>query len=269
MVAGLFVVAAACSSSGVTTPVSTASDLVVTSDIAMAAADGAAEDVDVMTGMNGAPGNISADVGGGIANSLGSWRPGLTGCTFASGSFTCPDTLRNGLHVTRVVTLLNAAGGTMSAYDSLLTASIHIVADISGDRTHGPWSATVARHHDITVTGLAGTETSRTFNGSGNETVSQSRVLRNDSTRSYTITGTSTITNVVMPVRSTDGGNGWPTSGTITRTMTVTLTSGPNAGKTETKTMTITFDGTSTPSGSIDGHTFTIDCTNHTATPRS
>ena len=265
--AGVVLAAAACSSDTSTPPAT--NDLVVTSDVAMAAADGVAEDVDVMTGMNGNIGNLSMGAGGSYANGMGSWRPGLSGCTFAAGSFTCPDTLRNGLNVTRVVTLLDASGATQSAYDSLLTASIHIVADISGDRTHGPWSATVARHRDITVTGLAGTETSRTVNGTGNETVSQSRVTASGGTRSYTMTGASTITNVVMPVRSADGGNGWPVSGTITRTMTITLTSGPNAGKTETRTMTVTFDGTSTPSGSIDGHTFTINCANHTATPRT
>lgn len=267
MAAGLFIVAAACSSTDMTTSDTTAaSDLVVTSDVAADAADGFAEDVDVMTGMDGRIGNISADVRGAFFLSLGGWRPGLTGCTFVGGVFTCPDTLRNGLNVSRVVTLKDAAGDTESVYDSLLTASINIIADISGDRTHGPWSATVARHREINITGLAGIETTRAVNGTGNETVSQSRVTRNDSTRSYTIVGSSVITNVVMPVRSSDGGNGWPISGSITRMLTITLTSGPNAGKTETRTITLTFDGTSTPTASVNGQQFTIDCVNHTAT---
>ncbi len=266
--AGLFIVAAACSSTDMTTSDTTAaSDLVVTSDVAADAADGFAEDVDVMTGMDGRIGNISADVRGAFFLSLGGWRPGLTGCTFVGGVFTCPDTLRNGLNVSRVVTLKDAAGDTESVYDSLLTASINIIADISGDRPHGPWSATVARHREINITGLAGIETTRAVNGTGNETVSQSRVTRNDSTRSYTIVGSSVITNVVMPVRSSDGGNGWPISGSITRTLTITLTSGPNAGKTETRTITLTFDGTSTPTASVNGRQFTIDCVNHTAAP--
>lgn len=267
LAAGMFIVAAACSSTDMTTSDTTAaSDLVVTSDVAADAADGFAEDVDVMTGMDGRIGNISANVRGAFFLSLGGWRPGLTGCTFVGGAFTCPDTLRNGLNVSRVVTLKDAAGDTESAYDSLLTASINIIADISGDRTHGPWSATVARHREINITGLAGIETTRTVNGTGNETASRSRVTRNDSTRSYTIVGSSVITDVVMPVRSSDGGNGWPISGSITRTLTITLTSGPNAGKTETRTITLTFDGTSTPTASVNGQQFTIDCVNHTAT---
>ncbi len=260
MVAGMFVVAAACSSSDTTSGL-TSGDATVTADVATAAADGFAEDVDVMTGMDGNVGNGAADMMG-----PGSWRPGLTGCSFAGGMFTCPDTLRNGLSVTRTLAFTDGSGAAQSAYDSLLTASINIVADISGSRTHGPWTATVDRHRNLTFTGLLGTETTRTVNGTGNETVSNSRVTKNDSTRSYSIVGSSTITNVVLPVR-TDGRNGWPISGTITRTMTVTFTSGPKTGQTVTKTMTVTFDGTSTPMGSIDGQQFMIDCVIHTAAP--
>jgi hypothetical protein len=267
IVAGIFVVAAACSSTDMTSSGTTsATDLAITSDAADAAADGFAEDVDVMTGMDGRIGNISADGGSGSLIGPFGWRPGLTGCSFANGAFTCPDTLKNGLNVSRVVTFKDAAGETETAYDSLLTASIGIVADISGDRTHGPWTATVARHRELDITGLAGIETTRTVNGNGHETVSSSRVTRNDSTRSYSIVASSVITDVVMPVRM-DGGNGWPISGTITRTMTITITSGPNTGKTETRTFTLTFDGTSTPTARVNGQNFIIDCVNHTAAP--
>ena len=265
MVAGMFVVAAACNSSDTTG--STGTDPVVTADVAAAAADGFAEDVDVMTGMDGSVGNVGFNVSGAFLSGPGDWRPGLTGCHLSGGVFTCPDTLRNGLDVSRVITFKDASGATQAAYDALLTASINIVAEISGSRTHGPWTATVARHRDITFSGLAGTETSRTVNGTGSESVSDSRVARNDSTRTYTVVGSSIITNVVLPVRANDGGNGFPTSGTITRTLTVTFTSGPRAGQTFTKTMTITFNGTSSVTGSIDGSTFTIDLSAHTATP--
>jgi hypothetical protein len=266
VLAGLTAVAfAACNSSDTmndTTPLDNTS---INADVASAAADGFAEDVDVMVGMDGRVGNTSTDA---MLLGPGGYRPHLTGCSFANGAFTCPDTNRAGLTITRTITLLDASGATQSAYDSVTTASIHIVADIAGDATHGPWSATVARHRDLTVTGLAGAETSRTVNGTGNETVSRSRVTRNDSTRSYDIAGNSTITDVVMPVRSGDGGNGWPTSGTITRTMTITLTSGQNAGKTVTRTVTITFNGTSSATASVDGSSFTIDLEGHTAVAR-
>lgn len=260
LVAGLVVAAAACSG-GDSTGLAT-DDATITADISNAAADGIAEDVDVMVGMDGTIGH-SANLSGNLEGP-GDYRPGLTGCTFANGSFTCPDTLRNGLSVTRTITLLDAQGQSESAYDPLLTASIHVVADISGDRTHGPWTATVTRHRDFTISGLAGTETTRTVNGTGNENVSNSRDTRNP--RAYNLVCSSLVTNVVLPVRSSDGGNGWPVSGTINRTCTITVTAGPNAGKTTTRTVTITFDGSSTPTATINGAPFTIDLAAHTAT---
>jgi hypothetical protein len=261
MIAGLFVVAAACN--GGDTTGTTADDATITADISSVVADGIAEDVDVMVGMDGTIGH-SANLNSASLEGPGDYRPGLTGCTFAGGSFTCPPTLRNGLTVTRTITLLDADGQTESAYDPLLTASIHIVADVTGDVTHGPWTATVNRHRDFTISGLAGTETTRTVNGTGNETVSHSRDT--DNPRAYNLTCSSVVTNVVMPVRASDGGNGWPISGTITRTCTVTVTAGPNTGKTTTRTVTITFNGTSTPDANINGTTFTIDLASHTAT---
>ncbi|MGH7581980.1 MAG: hypothetical protein ACREL5_01990 [Gemmatimonadales bacterium] len=264
--AGALVLAAACSSDSTTTT-GTTDDTTITADLAPVLADGVADDVDLMAGMDGGVGNIAGAPG--VFASLsgpGKWRPHLTGCTFADGSFTCPATRANGLTVTRTITFLDGNGQPMDAYDSLLTASIHVVAEISGDKTHGPWSATVDRHRDFTITGLLGTETTRTVNGTGNGTVSRSRSTAN--ARSYDLTCSSTITNVVFPVRSDDGGNGWPESGTISRTCTITVTAGPNAGKTITRTVVITFDGPSTPSGTIDGTPFMFDLTARSAAKR-
>ena len=265
LVAGLLVLGAACSSDTTTTGTSN-DDATITADVASVAADGFAEDVDMIGGMDGSTGNVLASTSGSyIMNPPGGRGPSLTGCSFAGGSFTCPPVTRNGLTVTRVITLFDADGVPQSAYDSLTTASIHVVADIAGDVTHGPWSATVVRHRDFTITGLAGTETTRTANGTGNESVTKSRVTKNDSTRSYDITGSSVITDVVFPVRASDGGNGWPVSGTITRNLSITLTSGPHAGRTTTRTVTITFNGGSSATGTVDGTQFTMDLAAHTA----
>ncbi len=264
--AGLLVLGAACSSDNTTTGSNTSDDAAITSDVASAAADGFAEDVDMMGGMDGGIGNALS--GSDNLVSPGGNRPSLTGCSFAGGSFTCPPVTKNGLTVTRTITLFDATGATQSEYDSLTTASIHVVADLAGDVTRGPWAATVARHRDFTITGLAGTETTRTANGTGNETVSKSRVTQNDSTRSYDITGSSLIHDVVFPVRASDGDNGWPLSGTITRNLTITLTSGPHAGRTTTRTVVITFNGDSAPTGTVDGTSFTMNLAAHTATKR-
>jgi len=264
--AGALVLGMACSSDNTTTG-STSDSTTITSDIAPEMADAFADDVDLMSGMDGTTGNIAGapaafeDLFG-----PGGFRPHLTGCTFANGSFTCPATRANGLNVTRTITFYDEGGQTQDHYDSLLTASIHVVAEISGDKSNGPWSATVDRHRDFTITGLLGTETTRTVNGTGNETVSRSRSTAN--TRSYDLSCSSTVTDVVFPVNSSNGSNGWPVSGTITRTCTVTVTGGPNDGKTYTRTVTITFDGTSSPSGTINGTPYTFDLAARAATKR-
>jgi hypothetical protein len=262
MIAGLLVLAAACSSTDNSTGTS-ADDAQINSDISAAAADGFAEDVNVISGMDGQVGSAASINGGADIMGRGGWRPGLTGCSFVGGEFNCPSVTKNGLTVTRTITLLDGSGQPESAYDSLLTASIHVVADINGDRTNGPWTATVDRHRDFTVTGLLGTETTRTVNGTGNETVDRSRDTENP--RAYNLTCNSTITDVVLPVR-TDGGNGWPVSGTITRTCTITETAGPNTGRTVTRTITITFGGSSSVTANIGGTTFTINLSSGSAT---
>jgi hypothetical protein len=265
---GLLVLVAACSSSmnDTTGTTTLGTDAGITADMASVAADGFSEDVDVMAGMDGGIGNLGASLMAG-ANEMGQggWRPGVSGCSFASGKFTCPDTLKNGLNVARTITFQDSSGTAETAYDSLLTASIHVLADISGDRTNGPWTATVARHRDFTFTGLLGTETSRTVNGTGSETVTRSRLTRNDSTRTYNITASSTVSGVTLPVKS-NGANGYPTGGTITRTMTATIVTGPDSGRTVTRTVTITFDGTDHPSGQINGNGFTFDLPGRLAT---
>lgn len=265
MIAGMVVAAAACSG-GDTTSTNLATDASITADISNAAADGIAEDVDVMAGMDGTIGNSMPGLNASLELGPGDFRPGLTGCNFSAGSFRCPAATRNGLTFTRTVTFLDAGGQAQTSFDPLLTASIHVVADVSGDVTHGPWTATVTRHRDFTISGLLNVETTRTVNGSGNETVDNSRATTNP--RAYNLTCSSVVTNVVLPVRTTDGGNGWPVSGTITRTCTINVTAGPNAGKTTTRTVTITFNGTSTPTATINGTPFTIDLSGHTAAPR-
>lgn len=258
LAAGLLCFAAACSSSPTG---STSLDAAASLDAAIISADGTAEDVDVMTGMDGGVGNLTGSpllsFGASILNPP-TGRPGFTGCSFASGAMRCPAENRAGLTVNRVVTLFDAQGAVQTAYDEQTTASIHIVASVSGDISHGPWTATVSRSRDFTITGLAGTETSRTVNGSGTEDVSRSRLTEGGETRSYTVAGTFTVSNVVYPVR-TPGVDPWPTSGTITRTMVMTRTSGPNTGGAVTRTVVITFNGTSTPDATVNGVAFTLD----------
>jgi hypothetical protein len=160
---------------------------------------------------------------------------------------------------TRSVTFYDADGNVQSAYDSLTTASIHFTLDVSRQVTRDTWSASVARSRDMTVSGLEGHETTRTFNGSGTETVSRSRTASDGTESSYDMAGTFTYEDVIVPVPGSE--SPWPLSGTITRHMTVNVVNGPNGDRTRDVTVVVTFDGTSTATATVNGRTIQIDLT--------
>jgi hypothetical protein len=160
---------------------------------------------------------------------------------------------------TREVTFYDADGNEQDHYDPLTTASIHVVFEVSGEVTRDTWSASVDRTRDMTISGLEGQETTRTFNGSGEETVSRSRTTSDGAERSFDMSGSFSIEDLVVPVPGSE--NRWPLSGTITRDLTVTVVNGPNGDETKTVRVVVTFDGTSTATAVINGETTQIDLT--------
>jgi hypothetical protein len=158
---------------------------------------------------------------------------------------------------TRTRTFFDANGQEQEAYDSLTTASVHVVVDIGGDVSRGPWSGSLSRTRDMTVTGLLGAETTRTFNGSGSESVSRSRTLDDGSEASFDMDGTFTQSNVVVPVPGSEPR--YPRSGTVTRTMKVSVVNGPQGDVTRDVTVVITYDGDNTATAVVNGETTEID----------
>ncbi len=256
LILALFAVAACSSDNDVTGP---ASGTTVAFDLATIASDAVAEDVDIMAGMDGEIGLLtgSALVVDGIPG-----RPTVSGCNFNAGRFACPPRNQQGLTLDRTVTFLDALGASQVAYDAETTASIQLSVRIMGDVTRGNWTGTVDRSRELTITGLAGTETTRTVNGSGTESVSGSRHSGNsgngngngNTTRSYDLEGTVVISDVVMPVRG-DGVAPWPLSGTITRVVTIT----PDAGSPVTRTVVVTFNGSANVPATVNGEAFTLN----------
>ena len=155
------------------------------------------------------------------------------------------------------VQFFDAAGNAQSGFDALTTASIHIVNEMSGEFSRGNWTAEISRSRDMTISGLAGEETSRTANGSGSEEVARSQHLDDGGVRSYDMSGESTIENVVHGVPRE--GNPWPLSGTITRQMTVKVVNGPNGDRTVERTAVVTFNGTQFVTMTVNGETFDVD----------
>jgi hypothetical protein len=156
---------------------------------------------------------------------------------------------------TRSVTFYDSAGNVQTYYDPLTTDSIRFVLEVSGSVARDNWSASIDRTREMTISGLLGQETTRTFNGTGNETISRSRTDTLGTT-TYNMTGSFTVDSVVVPVPGSTPR--WPLSGTITHDLTVTV-SGPNGNQTKSVTAVITFDGTSTATAVINGQTMQID----------
>ena len=138
---------------------------------------------------------------------------------------------------------------------------------LGGTRGGAPWSVT--RHHarDYTVSGLAGAETSRTWNGTGTSADTASHGGERG-TRTYVSTGSHVATNVVFLVPRSAGR--WPQSGTIERTVagSATVTPVGEAPRTRAfaRTVRVTFDGDATAAVSVTGPDGTRTCTLDLAT---
>ena len=158
---------------------------------------------------------------------------------------------------THTATFYDADGNEQEARDPLTTASIHLVIESSHEFSRDSWSGTGTRSRDLLITGLEGEETTRTVNGTGSSAVTRSRHTDADGTRTYDMSSTSVIEDVVHPVPRTD--DAWPLSGTITRNVTINVINGPDGDVTKTRTVVITYNGTNLPTMTVDGEPFEVD----------
>jgi hypothetical protein len=158
---------------------------------------------------------------------------------------------------TRQVSFLDADGNEQEGYDPLTTATVLAVMEVDGSVERPTWSASVARSRTLTVSGLEGEETTRTFDGTGTQEILRARGSEDGAERTFDLTGSSTTTGVVVPVPGS--ASRWPLSGTIRRSVTVTATGGPDGEVTRSVEVTVTFDGDETATATVDGETFEID----------
>jgi hypothetical protein len=220
-------------------------------DVATVVGDAVAEDVSLIRMHEGAFGVPTFD-----ASFTGEWR---NDCTYSptTGRFTCPVRTRDGRTISRSYQLLDASGRPQAAYDPVTTASANFVSTISGSVARGGFSATFSRQRNITVTGLAGSETQHTINGTGSSSTTRSRHTADGVTRSYSMTSTDAIVNVVIAFPRTQGS--WPLSGTITRQVTFSGQSTAGHARSGTRTATVTFNGTQFVPLVVGDRTFTLD----------
>lgn len=233
---GALLAVAACDNGGtVTAPENFTEQL--DAAVAVVAADAALEDLTAMNDM--------MPVGAFAA-------PGMRGGPGGMGMG-----VRDNLVRERSVAFFDAQDNEQDDYDALLTASIHYTMSMEGAISRDGFEASLSRSRDMWVTGLAGTETTRTFNGTGTESHSSTRVIDDLGTRTFSMEGTATISDVVRAVDR--NAQPWPLSGTITRHLVVTIGNGPNGDETRDRTVTITFDGTQYARLVVDGEEYEVD----------
>lgn len=234
----------------------TAATPLLDADVATVIADNTGDDVDMMR----EPVIFVTLPFGGVGLIPGNGDLNPANCTYNSGTqrLDCPVVTRGGsLSITRSYAFWDAANAPQDHYDAQLTATANIQTHVEGDRTGESWSASVVRDRDLTVTGLAGSETQRTWNGTGSSSATHSRHNDSGEERSYNISCTLTVTDVVVPVPHAD--ERFPLSGSITHHCTVSFVGGPRDGQTVERTGTVTFDGTRTGSVRIGARRFDID----------
>jgi len=150
----------------------------------------------------------------------------------------------------RTVTFYDAAGNVQTNCHPETTASMHVVSHLTREVTHTFWSAEIERQRDMTVTGLEGTETERTWTGTSSGTVKRSAHPEGLALRTYDMTSSAVITNVVRGVPRAD--HPYPLSGTITRTINAVITV-DGVEEVRNVVVTITFDGNNTATMTVDG----------------
>ncbi|HEV8218086.1 MAG TPA: hypothetical protein VGP95_19675 [Gemmatimonadaceae bacterium] len=216
-------------------------------------------------GPGGGPGFGLGFMGGGLGGlffggDLFHFR-GDGNCAFSSstGLVTCTGNTRDGLTVTRVSSYKNAAGQAQEKIDST-TNTIATTTTVKGTATRRDSSTSVVDETSSqTVTGLAKGSTQRTINGASAGSESTTGKSDQGAFTSKRVAG-DTVTNVVIPV-STSSGPSYPTSGTVVRSISVTVTLSGQAATTHSRREVVTYDGSATAKVVITQDGTTQNCT--------
>jgi hypothetical protein len=205
-------------------------------------------------------------IGDGFGNGFGRGRGdgdliGVCIYSASTGRISCDPFSSRGLTVTRSAAYQDVNGNSQSAFDTLTTNSINVQVTVAGTRIrHDNDTSVVNDASDRTVAGLVPSSTARTINGTsrGSENISGT-----DSTGHFTaarLAGDTTV-NVVIPKPSSGNQHPYPTAGTVTRSMQVTLTRDGQSPTTTTRREVVTYDGSTTAKIVITQDGTTKNCT--------
>ena len=157
---------------------------------------------------------------------------------------------------TRSVTFYDVEGQEQAGYDPLTTASIHLAHEVEGTVVRELFTAEVARSRDMTVSGLEGEESERTWTGTGRGTLVRSGALDDGSKRVHSAETAFVFEDVVVPIPGVEPG--YPISGTIRRSLTLTRVT-PDGTRSREVQVVITFDGSEIATAVVNGETMQID----------
>jgi hypothetical protein len=246
----LVAAAAACADS--TAPARELTDAMLTRDAASDAADATAQDIGQMVGAEVLAGLPMASSPAGAP----------AGCSWsaATGRFTCPAiTNPDGLTLERSFAFY-AGGVAQQGYDATATDSINFQTAISGTLTRAGRTAWIDAARTMTVSGLAGAETQRSWSGTGTRTDSAHVVTTDEVARRTRIQSVDQISSVVFALPRS--ANPYPTSGTITHDITMTSVADNGTGtrsRSATRHVVVTFNGTQFASVMVGSTACTLD----------
>ncbi len=217
-------------------------------------------------GPGGGPGFGLGFMGGGLGGlffggELFHFRGSDGNCAFSSstGLVTCTGNTRDGLTVTRVSSYKNGAGQAQEKIDST-TNAVSTTTTVKGTATRRDSSTSVVDETSTqTITGLAKGSTQRTINGASAGSESTTGTSDQGAFTSKRVAG-DTITNVVIPA-STSSTPSYPTSGTVIRSISATVTLAGQAATTHSRREVVTYDGSATAKVVITQDGTTQNCT--------
>jgi hypothetical protein len=183
-------------------------------------------------------------------------------CSYAAGTglVTCGPVTHNGITRTRTIRFQNSAGTPQSAFDST-TNTVTTTAAVSGTATRRDSSkSTINSSSNQVVTGLASTSTQRTVNSTSSGTETTTGISRQGAFTA-TRTAADTVKAVVVPRATSTNTWPYPTSGTIIREISASVTISGQSPKQSSRREVITYDGSSTAKVTITQNGETQNCT--------
>ncbi len=251
--AALIAGATACADS--TSPAGGVTEASLTRDAGADAADVTAQDLSQM---------FSDEQTGGLAMSADPLPAPRSGCTYspATGRFVCPTVGREGLTISRSFAIY-AGGIAQSAYDAAATDSLNFQTSLVGSLSRDDRTVWLNTTRNMTLSGLAGAETERTWNGLG--TRSDSAHITSDGiARRTRVRSTDRISSVVVGLPRS--ANPFPKSGTITHDIELSSTADNGSGtraRTATRHVVVTFNGTRIASVLVGTTACALDLVTH------